>query len=178
MTAVKVDHIKELRELTSAGVSDCRKALEEAKGDKIRAIEILKKRGLDIAKKKAGRTTGAGRVEAYIHSGAKLGVLVEIDCETDFVARNDEFLRLSKDVAMQIAAANPLYIDFESVPQEVKKNIKENELEDFLKKHCLLDQAFIKDPAKSVRDYIVSIIAKVGENIIIKRFTRFCLGEE
>lgn len=177
MTVSKVDLIKQLREATGAGVSDCRKALEEAAGDKQKAIEILKKRGIDIAKKKAGRTTGAGRVECYIHTGSKLGALVEADCETDFVAKNEEFVRFTKDVAMQIAAANPLSVDFDSLPKEEKEKIKDAEKEDFSKRHCLLDQAFIKDPSKSVRDYLISIIAKVGENIIIRRFSRFSLGE-
>lgn len=177
MTTSKVDLIKQLRDLTCAGVSDCRKALEEAGNDKHKALEILKKRGIEIAKNKAGRSTGAGRIECYIHTGSKLGALVETDCETDFVARNDEFVRFTKDLAMQIAAANPVCVDFDSLPQEEKDKIKTGEKEDFCKRFCLLDQAFIKDPSKSMRDYLVSIIAKVGENIIVRRFTRFSLGE-
>ncbi len=177
MTVSKVDLIKQLREATGAGVSDCRKALEEAGQDKQKAIEILKKRGVDIAKKKAGRTTGAGRIECYIHTGSKLGALIEADCETDFVAKNEEFVRFVKDVAMQVAATNPFSVDFDSLSGEDREKIKDSEKEDYCKRHCLLDQAFIKDPTKSVRDYLISIIAKVGENIIIRRFSRFSLGE-
>ncbi len=172
----KVETIKELRELTSAGVNDCKKALEEAAGNKEKALEILRKKGLDIAEKKAGRVTTEGRVESYIHPGSKLGVLLEVDCESDFVARNEEFIRLTKDVAMQIAASNPTYIDFESVPKEEKKKIKEEEL--FRKQYCLLDQPFIKESTKTVKDYLVSIIAKIRENIVIRRFSRFRIGEE
>lgn len=177
MRVISVELIKELRDLTSAGVNDCKKALEEAGGNKDKALEILKKKGLDIAKNKAGRVTKQGRIEAYIHSGSKLGVLLEVNCESDFVARNEEFIRFTKDIAMQIAASNPSYIDFDSMPDK-EKNKSKDDLELFRKQYCLLDQSFIKDPTKSVNDYLVSIIAKVRENIQIRRFTRFSLGEE
>lgn len=173
----KVDAIKDLRMMTSAGVSDCKKALDEAKGDKDKALSILRKRGLDIAKKKSGRIAAEGRVEAYVHIGSKLGVLVQVNCESDFVAKNEEFSRFIKDLALQIAAANPFYIDFESVPADEKEKIKNQEKEDFCKQYCLLDQPFVKDASKTVGDYLVSIIAKVGENIVIKRFSRFSLTE-
>jgi elongation factor Ts len=177
MATSKVDLIKELRDITSAGVNDCKKALETAGGDKEKALEILRKKGLDIAKEKSGRVAKQGRIEVYIHSGSKLGALVEVNCETDFVARNEEFIRFAKDIAMQIAASSPLYIDFDSMPQEEKDKIKVD-AEEFKKQYCLLSQSFIKDPAKSVHDYMVSIIAKLRENIVIRRFVRFSLGEE
>ncbi|MEW6009183.1 MAG: translation elongation factor Ts [Candidatus Omnitrophota bacterium] len=174
--ASKVETIKELRELTSAGVNDCKKALEEACGDKEKALDILRRKGLDIAEKKAGRITSEGRIESYVHPGSKLGVLVEVDCESDFVARNEEFIRFTKDIAMQIAASSPTYIDFESIPKEKKEKIKDEQI--FRQQHCLLDQPFIKEPSKSVKDYLVSIIAKIRENIVIRRFCRFRVGEE
>ncbi|MBU2540577.1 MAG: translation elongation factor Ts [Candidatus Omnitrophica bacterium] len=174
--ANKVNIIKELREITAAGMTDCKKALEKAGGNKDKALDILRRQGLDIAKKKAGRTAGEGRVESYVHTGSKLGVLVEVNCETDFVARNEEFIRFTKDIAMQIAATAPTYVDFESVSSDLKKEIKKEEEAEYRKVHCLLEQPFIKEASKTAGDCLVSLIAKMGENIIIKRFVRFSIG--
>ena len=176
--AVSIELIKELRVLTSASVSDCKTALDEAKGDLRLASEILKKRGLDIAAKKASRAANQGRIEAYVHLGNKIGVLVEINCETDFVARNEEFMRFTKDVALQIAATAPKHVKREEVSAEVLKSFNDKEKEDYYKVHCLLDQPFIKDEKTTIKDYLMSIIAKIGENIIIRRFCRFRVGEE
>ena len=165
--------IKELRSITSCGVIECKKALEEAKGDMKAAIELLKKRGMMLAASKAERATRQGKVESYIHSGGKIGVLVEVNCETDFVARNEEFQKFAKDVAMQIAAMSPKYIKKEEVPQETAAK----EGADFYKHACLLEQAFIKDANLTIFEYLTSLIAKTGENIVIRRFMRYQLGE-
>ena len=172
---IPVESIKELREMTSASVMDCKKALQESAGDKKKAVEFLRKRGLEIAANKQGRLAKDGRVEAYVHMGNKIGVLLEVDCETDFVARNSDFCQFTKDVAMQIAACKPLYIRKEDVPQEVLAEQKDQEL--FFKEQCLLAQPFVKDPSLSVGDYLASIVAKIGENILIRRFTRYKIGE-
>lgn len=165
--------IKELRSITSCGVIECKKALEEAKGDMKAALEILRKRGMQLAAKRADRVARQGKVEFYIHAGGKIGVLVEINCETDFVARNEEFQKFAKDVAMQVAAMNPGYIKKEDVPKETI----EKEGADFYKQGCLLEQPFIKDATVTIGDCLVSLIAKTGENIVIRRFTRYQLGE-
>jgi elongation factor Ts len=149
--------------------------LEESKGDVQKAVTLLRKRGLDIAAKKQDRVAKEGRIEAYVHLGNKLGVLLEVNCETDFVARNSDFTRFTKDLAMQIVASNPSYIKREDVPAEVID--KEEDKEAFFKNHCLLEQVFVKDPAIIVKDYLGSIIAKLGESIIIRRFVRFKIGE-
>lgn len=148
-----VDHIKQLREETSCGVIDCKKALEEAKGDFQKAKEILRKRGLEMAAKKADRVAKEGRVESYIHHGHKIGVMVEVHCETDFVARNEDFCHFTRDLAMHIAAMNP-----DSV-------------------QTLLTQPFVKEPSKNIRDLLNELVAKIGENIQIGRFIRFKVGE-
>lgn len=176
--AVSIELIKELRVLTSASVSDCKMALDEAKGDLRLASEFLKKRGLDIAAKKASRVANQGRIEAYVHLGNKIGVLLEVNCETDFVARNEEFVRFTKDVALQIAATAPKFLKREDVAEEIIKDFNVKEKEDFYKVHCLLDQPFIKDDKKTIKDYLLSVVAKMGENIIVKRFSRFRVGEE
>ena len=173
--AVKVELIKELREMTLASVAHCKKALEETGGDLKKAAQLLRKQGLEIAAKKQGRVAKEGRVEAYVHMGNKIGVLVEVDCESDFVARNEEFSRFTKDVAMQVAASSPLYIKREEVPAEVVEHEKSKD--DFYKNHCLLEQPFIKDPTISINDYLGSIVAKLGENIVIRRFVRYRIGE-
>lgn len=165
--------IKELRKISSCGVIECKKALEEANGDLKFAIEILRKRGIQLVASKADRVTRQGKIESYIHSQGKIGVLVEINCETDFVAKNEEFARFAKDIAMQIAAMSPKYIKREEVPQDVK----DKEDAGFYKQVCLLEQLFIKDESLTIGDYLASIIAKTGENIIIRRFTRYQLGE-
>ncbi len=191
-----VDMIKELREKTGAGVMECRRALIESKGDFSKAVQIIKEKGLEIALKKSSRQVRDGQVEAYVHLGGKLGVLVEINCETDFVARNELFKKLCRDIAMQIAAANPAYIKADDVPEEVidkereslKEGLKgkcgqdfdkawESHFARFKQSSCLLEQLFIRDEKVTVGDYVNSIIAQFGENIQIRRFVRYQLGE-
>jgi len=195
--AVTTEMIKQLRELTGAGVLDCKKALEETNGDFEAASEILKQKGLAAAAKKVDRDAGDGLVEAYIHAGSKLGVLVEINCETDFVARTEEFQAFCHDVAMQIAAANPSWVSRSDVPEDVlaeqkdairaemagenkpehvMERIMEGKLAKFYQENCLLDQAFIKDDEKTIQQLLTGTIAKLGENIVIKRFARFQIG--
>mgnify|MGYP000250298938 CR=1 FL=1 len=190
--------VKELRERTGAGMMDCKKALTEANGDMEKAIEILREKGLAAAAKKAGRIAAEGIVEAYIHGNGRIGVLVEVNTETDFVARNEDFRAFVKDIAMQIAAANPQYVRREEVPSEVVEKereilkaqamnegkpekivdkIVEGRLEKFYKEVCLLEQPFIKDPDKTVQDVLTEKIAVIGENINIRRFVRFEKGE-
>ena len=173
--AISLDLVKELREMTSCGVIDCKKALEEAKGDFEKAKAILQKRGLEMAAKKGNRVTKEGRIETYIHPGNKLGVLLEVNCETDFVAKNEDFCRFTKDVAMHIAACNPKYVKSEDIPSKVLKAQKDQET--FLKEQCLLEQPFVKDPKMSIRDCLNLLVAKIGENIVISRFIRFKVSE-
>ena len=192
-----VDAIKKLREKTNAGVVDCQKALKEANGDTEKAIEILRKRGAALASKKIGRQTKEGRIESYIHQGGKLGVLIEVDCESDFVARNDDFKTFVKNLAMQVAASNPLYVNKEDVPaaavEKEKEIIKaqivgkpaqaaekiiEGKLTKFYEDACLMEQPFVKDPSLKVKDVVAAKIGTIGENIIIRRFVRFQVGEE
>ena len=190
--------VKELREKTGAGILDCQKALTE-NGDNIeKAIDYLRQKGLAAAQKKAGRETNQGLVHAYIHMGGKIGVLLEVNCETDFVARNEEFKTFVNDLALQIAAAKPSYVKREDIPgsiidkermiyegqaKEMGKppaawpKIIEGKLEKFYQETCLIEQAFIKDPAVTVKDLLSEKIAKIGENINIRRFTRYQLGE-
>ncbi len=194
---VSMEQVKLLREKTNAGFMDCKAALIETSGDIEKAIDVLRKKGLAIAAKKSSRAAKDGCIESYIHLGGKMGVLLEINCETDFVAKNDQFKQFVKDVAMQIAAANPQYLKIEDVPQDViareneifksqagdkpahivEKMLK-GKLNKFYQEVCLLEQVFIKDDKTKIKDYLASIIAKVGENIIIRRFTRYQLGEE
>lgn len=190
--------VKELRERTGAGMMDCKKALSETNGDMDKAIDYLREKGLAAAAKKAGRVAAEGLVEAYIHGGGRIGVLVEVNCETDFVAKTEGFKALAKDVAMQIAAANPSYVSREEVPANVIEHEKEvlraqalNEgkpaqivekmiigrIEKYYKEVCLLEQPFIKDPDKTITQLINESIAKIGENIAVRRFTRYQLGE-
>jgi elongation factor Ts len=170
-----LEDIKQLREKTSCGVIECKKALEEAKGDMAKAEEYLKKRGLEIAAKKGSRVAQQGRLESYVHTGNKLAVLVEINCETDFVARNEDFCRFTKDVALHIAACAPTYLSDKAVPPEVLAS--QSDRETFLKEQCLLSQPFVKDPSLTIQDYLNSMISKTGENILISRFTRYKVGE-
>lgn len=172
---ISIELIKELREITSSSVAHCKKALEESKGDIKKAAVLLRKQGLEIAAKKQSRAAKEGRIEAYIHHGNKIGVLLEVSCESDFVARNEGFVQFTKDVAMQIAATSPLYLKKEDVPAEVLENEKSKE--EFYKNHCLLEQPFVKDPSITIKDYLGSIVAKIGENIIIRRFMRYKIGE-
>jgi len=192
-----IDSIKRLREKTNAGMVDCQKALKESNGDLEKAIEILRKKGVTMATKKAGREAKDGRIESYIHLGGKIGVLLEVNCETDFVARNDDFKTFVKDVAMQIAAGSPIYVKKEDVPQSavdketeiIKAQLKDKpqaaiakivdgKLAKFYEDACLLEQPFIKDTNLKVKDLLTSMIAKVGENVIVRRFVRYQAGEE
>ena len=191
--------VKELRVKTGAGILDCQKALQETHNDVEKAIDLLRQKGLAAAQKKAGRETKEGLISAYIHSGSKIGVLLEINCETDFVARNEEFQAFAKEVALQIAASQPMFVKREDVPNDLierEKNvylgqIKESgkpeaawekimagKLEKFFQETCLLEQAFIKDPSVTIQDLISQKIAKLGENISISRFTRYQLGQD
>ncbi|TAK08169.1 MAG: translation elongation factor Ts [Candidatus Manganitrophaceae bacterium] len=195
-----VDTIKELREKTGAGIMDCKTALAQSQGDLSKAIDYLRQKGLATAAKKAGRETREGIIGSYIHFGGKIGVLVEVNCETDFVARNPEFQELVRDIAMQVAGSTPppQYIRREEVPAEIAEKernifiaqaretkkpeaviakIAEGKLEKFFEEICLLEQSFIKDPQIKIKDLIAQKIAKIGENIHVRRFTRYQLGE-
>ena len=195
---VTAEMVKELRERTGAGMMDCKKVLMECAGNMDKAIDLLREKGLAAAAKKASRVAAEGVVESYIHGGGRIGVLVEINCETDFVAKTDEFRQFTKDIAMHIAAANPQYLDKDEVPQEVLEHEKEilrnqalNEgkpekivdkmvigrVEKYYKEVCLLEQAFVKNPDISIRQLVTEKVAKIGENISIRRFVRFQLGE-
>jgi elongation factor Ts len=192
-----LEAIKILRDKTNAGVVACKKALRESDGNIDKAIEILRKQGVAMASRKGGREARQGRTEGYIHLGGKIGVLVEVNCETDFVARNDDFKTFVKDLAMQVAASNPLYVRKEDIPETaVKKEteiikaqltgktaqaaekIIEGKLTKFFDEVCLLEQPFIKEPGMKVKDVLTSMIAKIGENIVIRRFVRYQVGEE
>ena len=175
MIATTADDIKRLREETSCGVMDCKKALEEAKGDLTKAKELLRKRGLEMAAKKSDRLAKEGRVEAYIHNGNKIGVVVEVNCETDFVARNEDFCKFTRDLALHIAAVSPKYIRKEDVPADILA--KEADKEAYYKANCLLAQAYVKDPGKSIQDLLNELVAKIGENIVVGRFIRYKVGE-
>ena len=166
--AVTVDDIKALRQITGAGVMDSKRALEEASGDIKKAEEILRQQGIASAAKKANRATNQGLVESYIHSGGRIGAIVEVNCETDFVARTEEFRDLAHNLAMQVAAMSPSYLDESVVP--------ENETVDAAQ-DCLLQQPFIRDPAKTVQELVNETVGKLGENVRVRRFTRFSIGE-
>lgn len=192
-----IEKIKQLREQTLAGMMDCKKALAEAGGNMEKAIEILRKKGVALASRKASRAAKEGVIASYIHTNDKIGVLIEVNCETDFVARNNLFKNFVKDLSMQIAASNPLYTDKEDVPKEAidrevdiireqHKNkpanaidkIVEGNLDKFYSEVCLLQQPFIKDPSITVKDLLIQTIAKTGENILVRRFIRYQSGEE
>jgi elongation factor Ts len=173
---VDLELIKKLRELTQASIGDCKNALKEAGQDIDKAIQILRKKGLEIALEKKSRPIQEGRIEAYVHLGNKIGVLVEVNCETDFVARSEVFLKFTKDLALQIAAQAPVYISKDDVPNQELEKHKED-LDEFLKNACLLEQPFIKDPRITIKDYLAELIAKTKENIVIRRFVRYQLGE-
>jgi elongation factor Ts len=168
MAEVSLEAIKNLREQTNAGVMDCKNALQEADGDVAKAVELLRQKGLTIAAKKSARETLDGVVDCYIHTGNRVGAIVEVNCETDFVARTPEFKELVHNLAMQIAAMAPLYVDNEAVPEGDTVNPEEA---------CLMEQPFIKDPSQTIRDMVNEAVAKVGENIRVRRFERFALGE-
>ena len=196
---IDAKQVKELRDKTGAGMMDCKRALEGAEGDTEKAVRILREKGLARVKQRDERETEQGIIEAYLHIGRQIGALVELNCETDFVARNDEFLELAHLVALQIAACNPLYLDRESVPGDVvdsKKEIyrelcvadgkpeKEHDgiidemLEKYYQEVCLLEQPFVKDPSESVGELLTQTSAKVGEKLAIRRFSRFQVGEK
>lgn len=167
--------IKKLREMSGAPVMRCRRALIETNGDIEQAMEILVREGLAVAAKKADKKTAEGLVYAYVHFGGKIGVLLELNCETDFVARTDEFKELAKDISMHIAWSNPRFISAEEVPEEEWKG---KDKEKYLSSHCLLEQPFIKDSEMKIKDYLSGAIARFGENIKVKRFVRYQLGSE
>ena len=195
---ISASDVKELREQTGVGLMDCKNALREAEGIIDKALEILRQKGLAMAAKKSGRDASEGIIGSYIHMGGKLGVLVEINCETDFVAKTDEFQGFVRDIAMHIAASNPAYLKREDVPSEVVDKEKEiyasqvtnkppqivdkivqGKLDKFYADNCLLEQVYVKDPEgkKSIQEVVVDIVAKIRENVVIKRFVRFQLGE-
>ncbi len=197
MSTINAAMVKQLREKTGAGIMDCKEALQTSEGDIEKAIEFLRKKGLATAAKRAGRAMTEGLVCAYIHTGSKLGVLVEVNCETDFVAKNEDFQGFAKNIAMHIAATNPVGITIDDVPQEVIdkekeiysaqamemgkpekmiEKIAEGKLNKFFKENCLMNQPYIRDPDITIADLLSEMIAKIGENISIKRFARFQTG--
>ncbi len=197
MSDVSPTLVKQLREKTNAGMMDCKKALVEAGGDLEKAEDILRKKGIASASKKASRSVKEGVVASYIHLQGKVGVLVEVNCETDFVAKNEIFREFVKDLTLHIAAAHPVYVVRDEVPEAVIEREREiyqeqvkgkpanvvekivaGKLDKFYGSVCLLDQAFIKDPDKTIKDLVASKIAELGENIVIRRFARFAVGEE
>jgi len=196
--AITATQINELRKSTGAGMLDCKKALEETEGDFEKAIDFLRKKGLSAAAKKAGRIATEGAVGTYIHAGGKIGVMVEINCETDFVAKNENFQTFVKDIAMHIAAASPQFVRREEVsadvlerekdiyrakaretgkPENIIEKIIEGQINKFYADICLLEQAYVKDPDKTIQQYLNETIAKIGENMSIRRFTKYVLGE-
>ena len=198
MSEITAAMVKQLRDKTGSGMMDCKKAFAENSGDMEKAIDFLRKKGLATAAKRAGRATTEGVVQLYVHTGGKLGVMVEVNCETDFVAKSEDFQEFAKNVAMHIAATSPIGISPEDVPAEtlarekdiymdqarqtgkpenVIEKIVEGKMNKFLKENCLMNQAYVKNPDMSIADYLNEVIAKTGENIVIKRFVRFQLGE-
>ncbi|HEX5823016.1 MAG TPA: translation elongation factor Ts [Candidatus Limnocylindrales bacterium] len=198
MADISAEKVKELRERTGAGFMDCKNALVEADGDLDAAVALLRERGLAAAAKKAGRDAREGLVSSYIHTGGRVGVLIEVNCETDFVARTDEFQKLVRDLAVQVAGMAPLYVDAESIPADIleakkaelltdesiqkkpeaiRPQIVDGQLKKWYSQVCLLDQPF-RDEERSVRDLVIDRIATIGENIRVRRFTRYALGEE
>lgn len=196
---ITVEMVKSLREVTGAGMMECKKALQEANGDIEQAKKILRARGAQVAEKRAGRVAKQGVVESYIHAGGRIGAMVEINCETDFVARTDGFKQLARDIAMQIAAMSPLVVSREEVPADLVKKemndyreqaqaegkpeqavakIVEDRLEKYYQEVVLLEQAFIKEPQRMVKDIITDMAAKTGENVSVRRFQRFELGSD
>ncbi len=198
MADISAKDVKELREQTGAGMMDCKKALGEAGGDMAKACDILRTKGLADLAKRSGKATNEGVVEAYIHGGGRIGVLIEVNCETDFVSRNDQFRAFVHDVAMHVAAAAPLYVRREDVPasvvehemgiykaqaadsgkpEQIQTKMAEGRLEKFYKEVCLMEQPFVKDPDLTINDLLGEQVAKLGENIKVSRFTRYVLGQ-
>ena len=198
MVQISAAMVKELREATGSGIMDCKRVLAEAEGDMEQAIDLLRKKGLAKAAKRAGRSTSEGIIYSYIHTGAKLGVLVEVNCESDFVAKTENFQQFVKNIAMHIAAANPMGLNPEDVdsvvvekekeifraqmleegkPENMIDKIVEGKVEKFYKEVCLISQQYVKDPQQTITDVLKETISKIGENIQIKRFARFHIGE-
>ncbi|MBO7746624.1 translation elongation factor Ts [Paenibacillus sp. MWE-103] len=196
--AVSASAVKELRERTGAGMLECKKALDETNGDIAKAIDLLREKGLSAAANKAGRVATEGTVESYIHAGGRIGVLVEINCETDFVGKTDQFREFARDIAMQIAAASPKFVSREEVPadelekereilkaqalnegkpEKIVEKMVEGRISKYYEEYCLLEQAFIKDPDKTIHTLLKEKISTIGENISIRRFVRYELGE-
>ena len=199
MTQITAQSVRMLRQKTGLGMMDCKKALQETGGDSEKAIEYLRKQGLSAVEKRAGRDASEGLIQAYIHQGSRLGVLLEVNCETDFVARTDEFQAFAKDVAMHIAASQPLAVDREGVladavereraiyleqaknegkPEHIAEKIVEGRMEKFYQENCLIEQVFVKNPDQTIGELVTEITAKIGEKITVRRFERFVLGED
>jgi elongation factor Ts len=199
MTTISAEMVKQLREKTGSGIMDCKEALTECGGDVSQAVDFLRKKGLATAAKRSGRTLSEGLVESYIHLGGKIGVMVEVNCETDFVAKTDDFKEFARNIAMHIAATNPLGVGPDSIseetivkekeiyqaqaletgkPENVIEKIVEGKLNKFFKENCLLSQPYVRNPDMTVQDVLNEIIAKIGENITIRRFVRYQVGED
>lgn len=199
MTTISATMVKQLREKSGAGMMDCKQALVECDADIEKAVDFLRKKGLATAQKRAGRAMTEGTIQSYIHMGGKLGVLVEVNCETDFVAKNEDFVQFTRNIAMHIAATNPLGVRAEDVleetvqrerdiyqaqaletgkPENVITKIVDGKMNKFFKENCLLNQPYVRDPDLTVEDVLNELIAKIGENITIRRFVRFQTGEE
>jgi elongation factor Ts len=199
MSGISAAMVKELREKSGAGMMDCKNALKECDGDLEKAIDFLRKKGIATAAKRAGRATSEGTVQSYIHMGGKIGVMVEVNCETDFVAKTDDFSEFARNIAMHVAATNPVGIVPEDVPQDVidrereiykaqvlemgkpekmVEKIAEGKMNKFFKESCLMNQQYVKEPDKTIADYLNEVIARTGEKITIKRFARFQIGAE
>ena len=199
MTQITAQSVRMLRQKTGLGMMDCKKALQETGGDSEKAIEYLRKQGLSAVEKRAGRDASEGLIQAYIHQGSRLGVLLEVNCETDFVARTDDFQEFAKDVAMHIAASQPLAVEREGVPadavereraifleqaknegkpEHIAEKIVEGRMEKFYQENCLMEQVFVKNPDQTIGELVTEITAKIGEKITVRRFERFVLGED
>ena len=199
MTQITAQSVRMLREKTGLGMMDCKKALQETGGDSEKAIEYLRKQGLSAVEKRAGRDASEGLIQAYIHQGSRLGVLLEVNCETDFVARTDDFQTFAKDVAMHIAASQPLAVDREGIsadavereraiyleqaknegkPEHIAEKIVDGRMEKFYQENCLMEQVFVKNPDQTIGELVTEITAKIGEKITVRRFERFVLGED
>jgi elongation factor Ts len=199
MADISAAMVKELREKSGAGIMDCKEALSECEGDLEKAVDFLRKKGLATAAKRAGRATSEGTIQSYIHMGGKIGVMVEVNCETDFVAKTDDFIDFAKNLAMHIAATSPVGVTAEDVPEAVINREREiyrdqalemgkpekmidkivdGKLNKFFKDSCLMNQQYVKDPDKTISDYLNEVIAKTGEKVTIKRFARFQVGAE
>ena len=199
MTQITAQSVRMLREKTGLGMMDCKKALQETDGDSEKAIEYLRKQGLSAVEKRAGRDASEGLIQAYIHQGSRLGVLLEVNCETDFVARTGDFQEFAKDVAMHIAASQPLAVDREGIPadavekeraifleqaknegkpEHIAEKIVDGRMEKFYQENCLMEQVFVKNPDQTIGELVTEITAKIGEKITVRRFERFVLGED